>query len=153
MDFQGCFCPETTLMLDLDRHSFSGIDFSWDVDLLNPSAHLTHTHTHTGKCASWAGSKPASSLPHHSSCRPFNDTTCVNSKGSAGVCVCVCMWIHVYRHARITCRSHLAWQYKNPHPAYTHTRRKKTLLVPPRDAWPSSTPRVVFHPQRSVTVL
>lgn len=62
-------------------------------------------------CASWAGLKPASSLtafPHHLSCCPFNDTTCVNSRGSAGVCVCVC--VHVYRHVLITCRSHLAWQ-------------------------------------------
>lgn len=64
----------------------------------------------------------------------------------ASPCVSISVWICVCRHAQITCRSHLDWQHeKPPAPQHTHANtHTHTLFLPPSNAWPASTPRVLL---------
>lgn len=101
-------------------------DFSWRI---NPSAHPT-------LCKVCQLSRIEACLIPSTSfimSPPPNDTTCVNSKGSTGVCASVCVDAcsqACSHHMQVT--SGLA-TYEPP----THTH---TPHMPTRHAWPSSTP-------------
>lgn len=104
----------------------SSTDFSWRI---NPCAHPT-------LCKVCQLSRIEACLIPSTSfiMSPLLMTPPVATARGPPGCVFLCVWMHVYRRAHITCRSHLAWRHTNPQHTHTHTPH-----MPPRHAWPSST--------------